>query len=116
MPQDASSMEPAAGKGIANLVPSPAPALKPSEVTIPDGSVAMLWPQGDGTAGGGTGLPSKTAAEARYNASTEASVQAMLDRTLGTNKAQVVVHSDLNVDKIDQQQLQYTGKVVPLTE
>src|SRR4051794_14194138 len=116
LPQDASSMEPAAVKGIANLVASSVPGLKASGVTITDGSGAMLWPQGDGSAGGGTGLPSKTAAESRYNASTEASVQAMLDRTLGANKAQVVVHSDLNVDKIDQQQLQYTGKVVPLTE
>jgi flagellar M-ring protein FliF len=40
----------------------------------------------------------------------------MLDRTLGQDKAQVVVHSDLNVDKIDEQALTYTGKVVPLAE
>src|SRR3954471_24988261 len=116
IPGDSSAMEPNAIRGIANLVASSVPGLKAQSVTITDGSGTMVWPQGDGSAGGGTGLRSKTAPESRYNASTVASVQAMLDRTLGANKAQVVVHSDLNVDKIDQQQLQYTGKVVPLTE
>jgi flagellar M-ring protein FliF len=116
LPQDASTMDPNSVKGIANLVASSVPGLKAGAVTITDGSGTMLWPAGDGTAAGGDSLPSKTAAEARYNAATEAKVQAMLDRTLGVNKADVVVHSDLNVDKVDQQQLQYTGKVVPLTE
>jgi flagellar M-ring protein FliF len=116
LPQDASGMDPNAVKGIANLVASSVPGLKASAVTITDGSGTMLWPRADGAGGGADGLPSKTAAESRYNASTAAAVQAMLDRTLGTNKAQVVVHSDLNVDKIDQQELKYSGKVVPLTE
>jgi flagellar M-ring protein FliF len=115
IPQDASGMDPAAVKGIANLVASSVPNLKASSVTITDGSGMMLWPQGDG-ASGSDSLPSKTAAESRYNASTQAAVQAMLDRTLGTNKAQVIVHSDLNVDKTDLQKLTYDPKnVVPLT-
>jgi flagellar M-ring protein FliF len=119
LPQDASGMDPASVKGIANLVAASVPNLKASAVTITDGSGAMLWPSGSGAGGddGGTdGLPSKTAAEAKYNASSEASLQALLDRTLGQDKAQVVVHSDLNVDKIDQQALTYTGKIVPLAE
>ncbi len=118
LPQDASGMDPASVKGIANLVAASVPALKASSVTITDGSGAMLWPSGGGAGGGGgvDGLPSKTAAEAKYNASSEASLQSMLDRTLGQDKAQVVVHSDLNVDKIDEQALTYTGKTVPLTE
>jgi flagellar M-ring protein FliF len=117
LPQDASGMEPAAVKGIANLVASSVPNLKASSVTITDGSGTMLWPSGGGTGGGDAdGLPSKTAAESKYNASQEASLQALLDRTLGINKAQVVVHSDLNVDKIDEQALTYTGKVVPLAQ
>ncbi|HEV7495138.1 flagellar basal-body MS-ring/collar protein FliF [Baekduia sp.] len=118
LPQDASGMDPASVKGIANLVAASVPNLKASSVTITDGSGAMLWPSGGGASGdgGADGLPSKTAAEAKYNASTEASLQALLDRTLGQDKAQVVVHSDLNVDKIDQQALTYTGKVVPLAE
>ena len=118
LPQDASGMDPASVKGIANLVAASVPALKASSVTITDGSGAMLWPSGGGAGGGGgaDGLPSKTAAEAKYNASSEASLQSMLDRTLGQDKAQVVVHSDLNVDKIDEQALTYTGKTVPLAE
>jgi flagellar M-ring protein FliF len=117
LPQDGGSLDPAAVRGIANLVASSVPALKASSVTITDGSGAMLWPSGGGGGGGGTdGLPSKTAAEAKYNASSEASLQSMLDRTLGSDKAQVVVHSDLNVDKIDEQALSYTGKTVALAE
>ena len=118
LPQDASGMDPASVKGIANLVAASVPALKASSVTITDGSGAMLWPSGGGAGGGGgaDGLPSKTAAEAKYNASSEASLQSLLDRTLGQDKAQVVVHSDLNVDKIDEQALTYTGKTVALAE
>jgi flagellar M-ring protein FliF len=119
LPQDASGMDPASVKGIANLVAASVPNLKASSVTITDGSGAMLWPSGGGAGsgdGGADGLPSKTAAEAKYNASSEASLQSLLDRTLGQDKAQVVVHSDLNVDKIDEQALTYTGKTVPLAE
>jgi flagellar M-ring protein FliF len=118
LPQDASGMDPASVKGIANLVAASVPNLKASSVTITDGSGAMLWPAGGGAGGGGgaDGLPSKTAAEHKYNASSEASLQSLLDRTLGQDKAQVVVHSDLNVDKIDEQALTYTGKKVALTE
>jgi flagellar M-ring protein FliF len=115
LPSDASGMDPSAVKGIANLVASSVPNLKASAVTITDGTGSMLWPTGDGS-GGTDGLPSKTAAEARYNASTASAVQAMLDKTLGANKAQVVVHSDLDVNKTDTQQLQYDAKnVVPQT-
>jgi flagellar M-ring protein FliF len=116
LPTDASSMDPAAVKGIANLVASSVPNLKASAVTITDGSGTMLWPSGGGAGGGDSDtLPSKTAAEARYNTSVESDLQSLLDRTLGVDKAQVEVHSDLNVDKIDQQALTYTGKVVALT-
>lgn len=117
IPNDASGMDPASVKGIANLVASAVPNLKSNNVTITDGSGLMLWPTGDG-AGGGTGLPNKTAAEARYNSQQQASLQALLDRTLGANKAQVVVHSDLNMDNVDESALKYGNKknAVPLAE
>jgi flagellar M-ring protein FliF len=110
-------MDPAAVKGIANLVASSVPGLKAGTVTITDGSGAMLWPQGDGAGGdSSSGLPNKAAAEGRYNTSVESDLQSLLDRTLGANKAQVEVHSDLNVDKTDLQKLTYDPKnVVPLT-
>jgi flagellar M-ring protein FliF len=116
LPQDASTMDSASVKGIANLVASSVPGLKAGAVTITDGSGAMLWPSAGGAGGGSDGLPTKTGAEAKYNAMQVGTLQALLDRTLGANKAQVVVHSDLNMDKIDQQELKYSGKVVPLTE
>jgi flagellar M-ring protein FliF len=118
LPQDASTMDGAAVKGIANLVASSVPGLKAGAVTITDGSGTMLWPGATdgGGAAGGDGLPTKAGAEAKYNAMQEGTLQALLDRTLGANKAQVVVHSDLNMDKIDLQELKYSGKVVPLTE
>ncbi|HWH93077.1 MAG TPA: flagellar basal-body MS-ring/collar protein FliF [Baekduia sp.] len=118
LPQDASGMESTAVKGIANLVAASVPGLKPGAVTITDGSGTMLWPSGDGSRGGGgsDGLPTKAEAESKYNTVQEGKLQALLDRTFGANKAQVVVHSDLNMDKIDLQELKYTGKVVPLEE
>lgn len=117
LPTDASGMDPASVKGIANLVASAVPNLKPANVTITDGSGTMLWPSGDSSGGGTDGLPSKTAAEAKYNAMQQASLQALLNKTLGDNKAQVVVHSDLNVDKINEESLAYDKKsVVPLTQ
>jgi flagellar M-ring protein FliF len=116
IPNDASGMDPASVKGIANLVASSVPKLKAANVTITDGTGAMLWPNGDGNGGSDGTLPSKTSAEAKYNASTASAVQAMLDRTLGPNKAQVMVHSDLNVDKTDLQKLQYDPKNVVAAE
>jgi flagellar M-ring protein FliF len=120
LPQDASSMDPAAVKGIANLVASSVPGLKASAVTITDGSGAMLWPSGSGSGSGtdDSGLPSKTAAESKYNTAAEADLQSLLDRTLGANKAEVEVHSDLNVDQVDEQALTYgaTKGVIPLTQ
>jgi flagellar M-ring protein FliF len=116
LPQDASGMDPSAVRGIANLVAASVPGLKPQAVTITDGSGTMLWPVGDGSSGGSEGLPSKTAAEAKYNAQIESSLNAMLAQTLGAGKAQVQVHSDLNVDKTDEQHLTYGKTGVPLTE
>src|SRR3954454_14846716 len=70
IPGDSSAMDPNSVRGIANLVASSVPGLKAQSVTITDGSGTMLWPSGDAAGGGGEtgGLPSKTAAEARYNA------------------------------------------------
>src|SRR3954469_3418001 len=115
IPGDSSAMEPNAIRGIANLVASSVPGLKAQSVTITDGSGTMVWPQGGGAGGDGS-LPSKTAAEARYDTQLEGSLNAMLAQTLGAGKATVQVHSDLNVDKTDQQQLQYDKKGTALAE
>lgn len=108
----ADSVDPAAIRGIANLVSSSVQGLKTQNVTITDAAGTMLWPTGDSA--GGTEMSSKPAAEARYNAQLEASLNAMLTSTLGPNKAHVQVHSDLNVDRSTQERLQYAKTGVPL--
>src|SRR3954471_1511480 len=49
------ALDPGAVKGIANLVASSVEGLKTDNVTITDGSGAMLWPAGDGAGAGGGG-------------------------------------------------------------
>ncbi|MCW3040889.1 MAG: fliF [Solirubrobacterales bacterium] len=105
-------VDPGAVRGIANLVSSSVQGLKTANVTITDAAGQMLWPTGDAAGGGAS---SKPAAEARYNAQLEASLNAMLISTLGPDKAHVQVHSDLNVNRASQERLQYAKKGVPLT-
>jgi flagellar M-ring protein FliF len=98
-------------KGIANLVASSVPNLDAKGVTITDATGRMLWPAGDGVGGGS----SKAAAEARYAQQLTASVDAMLARTLGPDKAQVRITADLNVDQQTEEQLTYANRGTPLS-
>src|SRR3954451_18161059 len=107
----ASSLESGAVRGIANLVASSVPNLKSSNVTITDGAGQMLWPTNE-AAGGGT--PSKTSAEARYDAQLSSQLNAIIARTVGPDKAQVRVKSDLNVDSTTKDELQYDKTGTPL--
>src|SRR3954471_13857928 len=104
-------VESAAVKGIANLVASAVPNLKSSSVTITDGNGAMLWPNGDSAGGGGA---SKTAAENRYDAQLSAQLNAIVAQTVGANKAQVRVKSNLNVDSTSRDQLEYAKQGTPV--
>jgi type III secretory pathway lipoprotein EscJ len=109
---DSTAVDPAAIRGIASLVSSSVPNLKPSNVTITDASGSMLWPQ-DG-AGDAGGTASKPAAEARYAAGMQSTLGALIARTVGSDKAQVQVHADLNVDQSTQEKLAYAKKGTPL--
>src|SRR6266545_5073412 len=109
---DSSTLDPAAVRGIASLVSSSVPNLKPANVTITDASGSVLWPQGDGGDAGGPA--SKPAAEARYAGAMQSSLGALIARTVGTDKAQVQVHADLDVDKATEEQLAYAKKGTPL--
>src|SRR3954451_10439011 len=104
-------VEPAAVKGIANLVASAVPNLKASSVTITDNNGAMLWPNGDSAGGGGA---SKTAAESHYDAQLSSQLNAIVARTVGPDKAQVRVKSDLNVDAVNREELSYAKQGTPL--
>src|SRR4051794_37915549 len=103
-------VEPAAVKGIANLVASAVPNLKTTNVTITDGNGQMLWPTADGSGGGA----SKTAAEARYDTQLSSQLNAIVARTVGPEKAQVRVKSDLNVDATNREELSYAKQGTPV--
>ena len=108
------TLEAGSVRGIAQLVSSSVKGLKPSSVTITDSSGQVLWPQEGSDAAGGIGASAKQAAEARYERELEASLAAMLTRTLGPNKAQVQVSADLNVDKTTRDELTYAKRGTPL--
>src|SRR3954454_2891934 len=107
----ASTLEGGAVRGIANLVASSVPNLKSSNVTITDGAGQMLWPTNEAA---GNGTPSKTAAESRYDAQLSSQLNAIISRTVGPDKAQVRVKSDLNVDSTTKDQLQYDKTGTPI--
>jgi flagellar M-ring protein FliF len=107
----ASTLEGGAVRGIANLVASSVPNLKSSNVTITDGAGQMLWPTNEAAGGG---VPSKTAAESRYDAQLSSQLNAIIARTVGPDKAQVRVKSDLNVDATQRDELSYAKTGTPL--
>src|SRR4051794_2378216 len=109
----ADALEPGAVRGIAQLTASSVKGLKTDNVTITDSAGTLLWPNGD-SVGGAPGASNKQATEARYARTLEASLTAMLARTLGPGKAQVQVNADLNVDKTSKDTLTYGKTGVPL--
>lgn len=112
----ATALDPGAVRGIAQLVANSVPGLQTDKVTITDGSGQALWPTGasDGAATGDGGLLAKQAAEARYDSQMASSIDAMLMRTLGPDKAQVQVHADLDANEATQEQLTYGRRGVAL--
>ncbi|MFT4034770.1 MAG: flagellar basal-body MS-ring/collar protein FliF [Patulibacter sp.] len=109
-----SSLDGAQVRGIANLVAGSVEGLSVNKVTITDGAGQMLWPTGDG--GGSGSASAKAAAQARYDAAMEASINDMLTRTLGANKARVEVAADLNMDESSKEQLEYAEQGTPLSQ
>src|SRR3954463_8942730 len=75
------ALDPSAVRGIASLVSSSVKGLKPPHRSITDSSGTLLWPNSEtgGTTGGAT---SKLAAQSRYNAQLQGSLDAMLAQTL----------------------------------
>ena len=110
---DSDNLQEGAVRGIAQLVASSVKGLKTSNVTITDATGRLLWPQ-EGAEAGGVGASVKQAAEARYERELEASLGAMLARTLGPDKAQVQVKADLNVDRTTRNELTYARRGTPI--
>ncbi len=100
-----SSLDQASVRGIAQLVSSSVSGLQLDKVTITDASGELLWPQAGGGAGGSGGEVQE--AEQRYDQSMEASLDAMLAQTLGSDKAQVLVYANMNVNQTTKESLEY---------
>ena len=76
----------------------------------------MLWPAGgSGGADGMPGATSKLAVQQSYDSQLAARVDALLGQTLGADKGQAQVSSDLNMDQVTQDSVKYDGTKVPLT-
>jgi flagellar M-ring protein FliF len=100
-------------RGIAQLVASSVEGLNAKDVTITDSSGALLWPRGEGGAGGG-GV-SKQAIEARYDHNLEAQLDALLARTIGPEKGRAQVQADVEANHTTESKLEYAKKGTPLT-
>jgi flagellar M-ring protein FliF len=109
-----SSLPSSSVRGIAQLVASSVSGLELSKVTITGASGELLWPQAAGAGNGSGG--SVQEAEQRYDQSMEASLDAMLAQTLGTDKAQVLVYANMNVDETTKESLEYAKKGVPTSQ
>jgi flagellar M-ring protein FliF len=107
------TLDPGAVRGIAQLVSSSVKGLKSSNVSITDGTGALLWPRGENGDGGGV---SKQTVQARYESQVEAGLGALLTRTVGPGKAEVKVSADVNADQATKDELLYAKKGTPLKE
>ena len=112
-----SGIEPSAVRGMAQLVASSVKGLKPANVSITDGTGALVWPKGDGAGGsdgGSSGPASKQAAEERYERGLEGRLMAMLTQTVGPGKARISVKADVDADKASESRLVYEKRGVPM--
>jgi|HubBroStandDraft_6_1064221.scaffolds.fasta_scaffold03038_10 flagellar M-ring protein FliF len=108
------ALDQASVRGIAQLVASSVPGLALGKVTITGASGELLWPQAGGAAGGSGGEVQE--AEQRYDQSMEASLDAMLARTLGAEKAQVLVYANMNVNQTTKESLEYGKAGTPTSQ
>lgn len=100
--------------GIAHLVSSSVKGLDPNDVSITDETGALLWP--NATAGGSASADAKLRADSLYASQLSAEVNALLDSTLGPNKALARVQADLDVDQTTLDKVTYAKKGTPITQ
>jgi flagellar M-ring protein FliF len=108
------ALDQASVRGIAQLVASSVPGLALGKVTITGASGELLWPQAGGAASGSGGEVQE--AEQRYDQSMAASLDAMLARTLGAEKAQVLVYANMNVNQTTKESLEYGKAGTPTSQ
>src|SRR5216683_1018385 len=93
-------LDSAQSRSISNLIAGSVEGLKPQNLTIVDVNGNTLTPDDNGNL---TGLSSKQLeAQRTYETTTENNLQAMLDRVLGSGKANVRVSALMNWDQTEQ--------------
>src|SRR5229473_3050435 len=93
-------LDSAQSRSISNLIAGSVEGLKPQNLTIVDINGNTLTPDDSGNL---TGLSSKQLeAQRSYESTTERNLQAMLDRVLGSGKANVRVSALMNWDQTEQ--------------
>jgi flagellar M-ring protein FliF len=107
-------LDPQTISGIAHLVSSAVKGLSLSQVTITDGTGALLWPNSNTS--GGMNASSKLEAENLYSAQLGAQITSMLDATLGPGKALARVQADLNVDQTTLDSTTFAKKGTPTSK
>ena len=110
-----SSLDSSTIAGMAHLVASSVKGLDPNDVSITDETGALLWPNSTSGTGGST-ADAKLRADSLYASQLSAEVNALLNSTLGANKAFARVQADLNVDQTTLDKVTYAKKGVPLTQ
>ncbi|MEI7926518.1 MAG: flagellar basal-body MS-ring/collar protein FliF, partial [Chloroflexota bacterium] len=95
--------------GMAHLVSGAVEGLDRKNITILNTAGKMIFDGGTQTGAGGIGTAStQIGVQADYERAIAASVQSMLDRTLGPSKAAVNISAALNFDQIETQTEKYT--------
>lgn len=109
---DSSQLSAGSVRGVAQLVASSVEGLDAKDVTITNGSGALLWPAGEGGAAGGGA--SKQMVEQRYERGLEAQLDALLLRTVGPEKGRVQVQADVDANRTTESKLEYAKDGTPL--
>lgn len=106
---DDGNLSSSTAKSIANYIKDSVESLSLKEITITDQDGSLLWPQSSGS-GSGTNLLSKQQAEQAYDAQMAGKVNAVLDATLGTDKALVSVDANLDTNRTTLDSVKYGNK------
>ncbi len=86
-------------KGIAHLVSSAVPGLKPENLTVVDSAGNPIWSGDQGTAQSGVGNDDRFRLEQAYEANVERELQSLVSRVVGNDHVAVRVNAQMNWDQ-----------------
>jgi flagellar M-ring protein FliF len=110
---DNGNLSASTAKSIADYVKNSVASLSLNDITITDQDGNLLWPRSSSDSG--SNLLSKQQAEQAYDAEMTGKVNAMLDATVGLDKAYVSVNGNLNTNRTTLNSVNYGTNHVLLT-